>query len=405
MVALGLGGALAPLGIPGTRSFDPTYSGDLADGTGILEALSAIQVQSDVLIDVASLIAFMDGVHGKNVSLSVTVGVAQTEVVSYAPVIVDLLRLAPALIANQIASHTLTDGVTLAPDLLVALPLALADTVGTTPVLVAQEVLILAETLGVLPTLAAAASYNLTVTQALAFADSLANFFGVDASDTVSVAPVLTPAFYSYPALAETIGVAPVLTPTLLARVSIDEGVGITPELAINAIFSGTLLDGVELTAGYVAPDGSFTTWVMNTRTAAVTEYDNFVFNSFAKLGNKYIGASETGLYELLGDDDAGTDIVARIKGGLMQFGGTHLARLKAAYIATRGEEDFVLRIETGDGVIYNYAVSTRDMRSTKVHMGKGQRSRYFSFELISTGADFDLETIEFVPIMVQRRV
>jgi hypothetical protein len=49
--------------------------------------------------------------------------------------------------------------------------------------------------------------------------------------------------------------------------------------------------------------------------------------------------------------------------------------------------------------------VSTRSMRSTKVHMGKGQRARYFSFELISTGGDFDLDTLEFVPIVVQRRV
>jgi hypothetical protein len=37
--------------------------------------------------------------------------------------------------------------------------------------------------------------------------------------------------------------------------------------------------------------------------------------------------------------------------------------------------------------------------------MGKGQRARYFAFELISAGQDFDLDTIEFVPIVVQRRV
>jgi hypothetical protein len=44
-------------------------------------------------------------------------------------------------------------------------------------------------------------------------------------------------------------------------------------------------------------------------------------------------------------------------------------------------------------------------MRSTKFHMGKGQRSRYFAFELISAGQDFDLDTLEFVPLVVQRRV
>src|SRR5690606_33481148 len=129
---------------------------------------------------------------------------------------------------------------------------------------------------------------------------------------------------------------------------------------------------------GYLAPNGSITTWAMNTRTGAVTEYGNYAFNSFANFGNVYLGASDQGVHELRGDTDDGEDIIARLRSGYLQFGGTHLSRLKAAYISARGEGDVYLKIITADGAEYVYTVPTREMRSTKVHMGKGQRARYF---------------------------
>jgi hypothetical protein len=39
------------------------------------------------------------------------------------------------------------------------------------------------------------------------------------------------------------------------------------------------------------------------------------------------------------------------------------------------------------------------------VPLGKGLRARYFSFELISDGADFDMDAIEFIPLVSHRRV
>jgi hypothetical protein len=143
----------------------------------------------------------------------------------------------------------------------------------------------------------------------------------------------------------------------------------------------------------------------MNTRTGAVTEYDNYAFNSFARIGDKYIGASESGLYELLGDDDAGADIVATIRSGFAQWSGTHMGSFKGMYLATRGEGDFILKVITADNKEYHYAVAAQDSRTTKITTGKGLRARYFAFELISTGQDFNLDTIEFIPLVADRRV
>jgi hypothetical protein len=170
-------------------------------------------------------------------------------------------------------------------------------------------------------------------------------------------------------------------------------------------VFNAELSDTIEVAGAYLGPNGSVTTWAMNTRSGAVTEYQNYAFNSFARVGNKYLGATDDGLYELLGDDDDGTDIIATIRSGFAQWSGTHLGSFKAAYLAVAGAGAYVLRVITRDGKTYNYQVSAQDGRTVKVNMGKGLRSRYFAFELVTAGQDFDLDTLEFIPLVADRRV
>jgi len=253
--------------------------------------------------------------------------------------------------------------------------------------------------------LAANANYQLSITQSMRLASRLLQFLGVSLDDALVVTDDMLARALAVAGITDDISIEPAVTPQLLLRVTLADGVHLDPGDEVRMLFNPTLIDGVEFEAGYIAPDGSFTTWSMNTRTGAVTEYADYAFNSFARMGNRYLAASSSGLYELLGDTDDGEDIIARIRGGFMQFGGTKLSRLKAAYIAARGEGEVLLKIIEADGREYVYRGDTRNMRSVKVHMGKGQRARYFAFELITAGQDFDLDTIEFVPIVVQRRV
>ena len=323
----------------------------------------------------------------------------------YGMQIVERLRTADQLDLNTISNVTLLDMLTLVEHLGLAYNATLTDGVGIADPLVFQRLLTIVENLGLSESLAGAARYHMSIAQGLRLTTSLGNFFGVDVLDWLDLGENMVGSVLAHAGLTDEVGIAATVTPQLLISVVLDEAIDITPELALRMLFNPTIIEGIELTAGMLEPNGSFTTWAMNTRTGAVTEYADFVFNSFAQVGNKYLGASESGIFELLGDDDDGVDIVARIKSGYLQFGGTQLSRLKEAYIAATGEGTMILRILTKDGEVYNYSVDTRDGRSTKVPMGKGQRSRYFAFELISAGQDFDLDTLEFVPIVVQRRV
>ena len=170
-------------------------------------------------------------------------------------------------------------------------------------------------------------------------------------------------------------------------------------------IFKPTISETIQITATHIDVSGAVTTWAVNLTNGAVTEYTNFDFNSFAPMGRKYLAASEDGLFELDGADDAGTDIIARMKSGIMQVGAGRLSSIKGIYLGLRGGGSWVLKVVADEDKTYIYSIAAKSMKTTKVEVGKGLRARYFAYELVSTGQEFDLDGIEFLPIVNKRRV
>ncbi len=278
--------------------------------------------------------------------------------------------------------------------------------IGIDPALSLVQAVRLAERLGIYQDLLPSTTYATVISQGFRIGDALSRFLGYTFADQINI-HAAQPTYQYRPdgPITENIGIAGALTERLIFRITTAEEFQIEDLDILNGIYTGSISEGIEITAGYVSPDGSFTTWAVNTRTGAVTEYTNSAFNSFAPMGVKYLAADDTGLYELTGDDDDGSDIIAQIKSGLFQFGGAHFNSFAAAYLGLRGAGQYVLKLETGDGRTYTYQLDVNDMFTTKVQLGKGLRARYFSFELISSGSDFDLESVEFIPIVASRRV
>lgn len=384
----------------------PTFDETLIDDVSVGSTLAVGRItNAPPLSDTVTNIDFPEVLRLIPVLETQGIGIASELLERVGIIIREQIRLvdsAPVVHKQQVY---LADIVRLAAGLYSVHPADLTDGIGVASSMLVAQATTMAERLGLADALTASGRYNFTISQAVRLADRLYQFFGAEVDEGINLAVDLLVRKLAVATATDAIGIEDVMEPRFLISAVVEEGVEITAEQAVQMLFNPTIFEGVEINAGFLSPSGSLTTWAMNARNGAVTEYTNFEFNSFAKIGNRYVGASETGLYELLGDDDAGDNIIARIKGGFLQFGGTHLSRLSAAYIAARGEGQFILRIVTGEGATYNYVVDTRNMRSTKVHMGKGQRARYFSYELISSGQDFDLDTLEFVPVVVQRRV
>jgi hypothetical protein len=187
---------------------------------------------------------------------------------------------------------------------------------------------------------------------------------------------------------------------------TLNQNVRLTPTQVLKAIYSGHLVENIAMSGLYISPSGTVTTWAINTRTNAVTEYTNYNFNSFAQRGLKYIAANSAGIYELDGDTDNGASINADVVSAFMQMNGSKLSGLKGIYLAIRGGGQYFIKVINGDGREYIYeALGQPGLMTTKVNVGKGLRARYVAFQLTSTGQDFDLDDLTFIPMLSDRRV
>lgn len=300
---------------------------------------------------------------------------------------------------------SMVDGVITAEQIASSWPMQLAESLGVDPSVVVARAHRVIEALGLAPILAPRTSYTRALSDSVQALDLLARFVGGAVVDGVVTADLASRAARLTPVATDPLALADDVSRKLVIRLVSSEGVDLTSAQALKLLLNPTLAETVTISLAYIAPGDTVTTWAVNTRTGATTEYTGYDFNSFAEFGRSYVAASSSGLYELRGDTDDSTDIIAKIKSGLGQFAGSRLTHIKAAYIGVRGSGDFLLNIETTDGKTHTYGLTVGSMKTHKVNMGKGIRARYFAYELESTGQDFDLENIKFVPLIAQRRV
>jgi hypothetical protein len=147
--------------------------------------------------------------------------------------------------------------------------------------------------------------------------------------------------------------------------------------------------------------------WVVNTDTSASTRYEQFTFNSYAVVDGTCYGARDDGIYRLEGDDDAGQPIRASINFGKQNFGGTTLKRVPTAYIGTTSSGVLVMKVIAEDETyLYTARDASEHLQTQRFDFGKGLRANFFEFELYNgAGEDFDLASVEFVPVALSRRI
>lgn len=163
--------------------------------------------------------------------------------------------------------------------------------------------------------------------------------------------------------------------------------------------------------ASYQTHPGAFNNlgrvWVVNVDTAAAWRYQGYGFNSFFKRGERYYGVAEDGVYLLEGGDDAGADIDARLDAGRSNFGESKTKTVPSVYLAVASEDVMVLRVEAdGQEYFYEARSSSAELKNHRVDVGRGLEGAHWSFSVLNKdGADFDLASMEFAPILNKRRI
>ena len=312
------------------------------------------------------------------------------------------------LLALTVNYHlTMTDALRFYNFVKLVLPAAVLETVTMSANVRAIAAILVAERLAVRDVYMVMAKYNLSVNETVRILANIFHHIGGSITDGMTLGGTVAHKYYTYGDIVEHAVLADLFGHRLLVSVTCADTLEFNDSDILKMIFRCDVTDEVEIDIAYVAPSGSYTTWAINTRNNHVTEYQNFTFNSFAKIGNKYIAAAKDGVYELLGDDDNGVPIPTITGTGFFQPGGGHYTAFKAAYLGMAiktGVPSVFLKLITGDMSEYVYAVNPLDRATARVQFGKGLRSRYFAFELITAGADFDLDSIEFIPLISKRR-
>ena len=153
------------------------------------------------------------------------------------------------------------------------------------------------------------------------------------------------------------------------------------------------------------------TALVLTLANQAPYHYANYPFTAFATQGERQYGCQADGLYELVGDTDADAPIAAQITTGLLDLGEPLLKNIDALYLGYRadGALDLTVTVGQSDGpqtVNYRLAETPAAPVTARLKLGKGVKARYWQFRLANTdGADFELETLDILPIVLQRRI
>lgn len=391
--------------------FGRTLEDELTDNTDIADRLPVIGY-GKTISEATNLLDLVYRIRLYSPVVSEGLGFSESTAQKYnpGPTISETIGLTPAVQRTYNARYTVSDVAQITEAMLAGLPRSITESMTVGDVLLTIRGIQVIERLGLAEIVSPQTMFRLTVSERVQLRETLARFFGADASDNMSISEALLPKKLIYPTATDGVRISETVTPRLILRVTAADALNLSDAELLKMVLSPTIREELQISAAYVGPGNTFTSWAVNTRTGATTEYDNFEFNSFAQVGTSqtgtsYLGASSEGLFELVGDTDAGQDIVAKIKSGFLQFSGSRYSSFKAAYLGMRGDGYVYLKVDTGDGKSYTYRSMLQNMQTTKVIMGKGLRARYFAFELVTVGQDFDLDTIEFIPITANRRV
>lgn len=184
-------------------------------------------------------------------------------------------------------------------------------------------------------------------------------------------------------------------------------------ELGHLADLVAVIRDSVAFSMTLGFDDGQYIAWVLNTESSGLSRYTHYPFNSFAKIGKHYYGASADGLHRLTGDDDNGEAIAAKLRLGLFNMGTRKLKRLPECFYALTGDGRMFIKVVIVDEVTSAKAVAiyritervTAAKRDGRRKFGKGLESVDFDIELTNiTGGDFELTALQFRPLVLDRR-
>lgn len=140
-------------------------------------------------------------------------------------------------------------------------------------------------------------------------------------------------------------------------------------------------------------------TYCYNLSNGAMTQWE-IAFSRIWRLGNRYFGIRESGVYALTGDTDDGTEFDGYAALSPNDFGTDQLKRMPSLTIDCTG---------TGTVSVIADAASSSGVTqfddAKRVKLSRGLKGRLLMVDVLSSDADFEVTKMTLYPEALQRRV
>ncbi|WP_202841944.1 hypothetical protein [Luteimonas saliphila] len=233
------------------------------------------------------------------------------------------------------------------------------------------------------------------------------------AAETLLLSSHIESLYTAFARLLDRVFLSAPATGTHTATILVQERLLLGVDLSHAAELVALIRDSIGFSMTLSIDNGEYIAWVMNTQTKAMSRYTQYPFNSFGQLGGRYVGCASDGLHWLDADTDNGTPIDARIRLGLDALGSRRLKRIPEAFVGYTSDGTLLLWVvradeESGEREAAIYRLSPRaagSKRENRFKVGRGLRAVDFDFVIENVdGANFDLSSIEFRPLYLDRR-
>lgn len=368
-----------------------------------VEVIEGISLSDDASARHLIFMALVDAVKAGEMPTGQTVWVVKEGV-----------KIGETLLSKGTLHRTIFDGVKLKDALRLTFQALAQEAVGLsgTPMYGGQIMMMISESLVLSEAVGNRVQADVVVSLAIALGEDVGSGLGFEITEGFQLTEDLAARWLRHAAALDKVRLADAPTYHVRLGVSIkDKAILVDGPPVPNQKVHEMLLDGVNIFISFRESGDTFTGYAMNTENGAVSSYTNFPFNSLTVWDGRAYGASDEGVFELTSDaeDDAGTDIRARIKTGLMDFGTRHFKRLPEVRIGVRADGRTVLKVTTGESVErwYELLPSTdAGMKQRRIKLPKGVRSVFWEMEMVSIdGASFDVTGIQFFPVVLDRGV
>jgi len=183
----------------------------------------------------------------------------------------------------------------------------------------------------------------------------------------------------------------------LCARVgaSLNESLVLTETITSSGMFYNLVYDTLAMNVAVELAGEVYECYVLNTPQFHPSMYSGFDFNSYCVSENRAFGANDTGIYELTGDTDAGTDIHTGVILSETDFGSRNQKRFRRGYLGISGSSP-VMVLETEDGGRKAYAIDS----GGKTVFSHEQKSKEWKLSV----AGFEtLDAIKLIPVILSK--